>query len=100
MVKTTRTASIDLGTGACYSVGSDRYPATVIAKTPSTIIVQDDNFTAGEGHNYFGAQVWNFSPNLNGRTMVCRWSAKRNAWVNGGRNIHVGARGAYQNPSF
>lgn len=100
MVKQTRTADIELGTGACYAIGSDRYPATVIAKTASTITVQNDTFTAGESHNYFGAQVWNFSPNPNGHTMTCRWSTKRNAWVHGSYRIHIGARGAYQNPSF
>lgn len=75
MVKQTRTADIELGTGACYAIGSDRYPATVIAKTASTITVQNDTFTAGEGHNYFGAQVWNFSPN----PLVTVWATRGRA---------------------
>lgn len=100
LMANTNTANVNIGDGATYSVGSDRYPATVIAKTAHTVTVQDDLSTAGPGHNYFGAQNWLFSPNPNGRTMVARWSAKRNGFVANGHKIHVGARGAYQNPSF
>jgi hypothetical protein len=100
LMANTNTANVNIGDGACYSVGSDRYPATVIAKTAKTVTFQDDEFRAGEGHNYFGAQNWVFSPNPNGHIMIARWSEKRGGFVSGGRKIHIGHRGAYQNPSF
>jgi hypothetical protein len=100
MDKTTVTSAVNIGDGACYSVGSDRYPATVISKTTRTITVQNDNFTVAREHNYFGAQDYDFTPNPTGHTMTARWSDKRGGFMSGGRKIHVGARGAYQNPSF
>lgn len=96
----TPTTQVNIGDGATYSVGSDRYPATVIAKTAHTVTLQDDTFKAGEGHNYFGSQVWVFSPNPEGPTRVARWSPKRQAFVNGDTRYHVGHRSAYHDPSF
>jgi hypothetical protein len=94
------TASVTIGKGGTYSCGSDRYPVTVIAKTDRTITVQNDNFTATRAHNYFGTQDYDFTPNPNGATMVCRWSTKRGSWISKGTRVHIGMRGAYRDPSF
>ena len=91
---------IEIGTGATYSVGSDRYPATVVAKTAKTVTVQSDDFRAGEGHNYFGAQNWICTPNPNRPKTVLRWSEKRQRWIGNGCAYHIGHRSAYQNPSL
>jgi hypothetical protein len=94
------TTSINVGDGATYSVGSDRYPATVIAKTAKTLTFQSDDYRATPESNYYGLQSYTFSPNPNGALYKARWSTVRGGWVSKGFRFRVGHRGAYQNPSF
>lgn len=57
------TTNFQVGDRVSFSVGSDCYPATVVRKTPTTLVVQEDQFTADKanGHDYYGKQVWKFT---------------------------------------
>jgi len=58
------TAALDVGDGVHYCVGTDRYAATVVARTPATITIQVD-----EARNVatWPEQDWRFSRNEDGR---------------------------------
>ena len=69
-------AALEPGDGVHYTVGTDRYSATVVSITPSRhrIVVQDDE--ARQTGDYFGAQRWDCTPNPDGplRTFTRRAS--------------------------
>lgn len=116
MPKTFTTADFEfpipsVGDGATYSIGSDRYAATVvkveISKSGKTITVtiQDDNREAAPGSNYYGKQEYIYTPNPNGSTMRVRYNDRIERWVEVGqkgygRFVTFGHRSAYSDPSF
>ena len=90
-----------VGQGACFTVGSDRYPATVIKVTAKTVTLQEANATPAAGHEYFGSQKYEFTPNPNGALRVARWSNKSGAWKIGKYSfVSFNGYGKYSDPSF
>lgn len=95
-----------IGVGATLGVGSDSYPYTVVGMTDSgkTIQVVQDISTpdTANGYDYFNNQIFTYSSvtPTEKNTETARWSAKRGCYRLGNSNLHVGARRAYQNPSF
>ncbi len=91
-----------IGQGACYNVGSDRYPATVIAVTAKSVTIQDADAKPGADFNYFGNQNYVFTPDPTGKIQVARWSAKRNRFTLAGgySSVSFTGYGKYSDPSF
>lgn len=93
-----------VGIGATMSIGSDRYPYTVVGFTKSgkTLTVVRDNFTADKegGHDYYGNQKWVYTPRDPINAETARWSSKMSCYQIKGTRLRVGEREAYQDPSF
>ena len=97
-----------IGSGATYTVGTDRYPATVVgwnefksgahAGEIREILVQRDSYKAIQ---YTWPQEYEYTPNPSGATMVFRKN-KKGYFVNvgGGSYLHVGERQYYNDPHF
>ena len=94
-----------VGMGATESVGSDSYPYTIIEVSPSekTIVVQQDIAKPDVGHEYFGAQKYVYTPNVdaNKRTYTLR---KNGRWYQKGESMGymplcIGHRRYYSDPS-
>jgi hypothetical protein len=92
------TDDINIGDGATLHVGSDCYPLTVVAKTKRSVRLQRDEFTAAEGHNYYGEQKYTYTPNPNGAQVIARMTKR--GWRSGGSPVSFAGRRAYQDPSF
>lgn len=107
-----------IGMGATTLIGSDRYAATiveVIDKKNGTYIigVQDDNaqFVSGDGGT--GNEVYEYTPNTNGRITYFR-AKKDSKWREVAQNsetgrwglvpssygLAIGYRDQYRDPSF
>jgi hypothetical protein len=100
---------------ATISIGSDRYPATVIAHdTDSGVIsVRYDNDVVVKGSTMDGSAEYEYSSDPNGRienwrknrqgrfTRVVR-NAETGRWnqVDYGGHLHIGDRRKYYDPSF
>jgi hypothetical protein len=101
--------NIYTGAGAFYTVGSDRYPATVVAWKEfqsgenageiREVTVQGDAYRAISGQ--LPDAEYEFTPNPNGRVLVFRKN-KQGRFVNvgGGSYLHVGERRFYYDPHF
>ncbi len=101
----TQKQEVAIGTPGYYSIGSDTYPVTCIAKTSRGYTIQYDKFTGDKenGHDYFGRQVWKFERNENGRTEEITWRPSRGRYQPKGRGVGAvffGKWYAHQDPSF
>lgn len=89
-----------VGMGVTMGAGSDCYPYTVVAVSPSkkSFTIQGDNHAPDEHHErvYGGHQSYSYSLNPNGSTLTARRG--KNGWVVNGRRIHLGSRRYYQDP--
>src|SRR5207247_2498802 len=93
----------EVGSGATYAIGSDRYAATVIKVSPSghQVTVQDDEDRLTSGSPFSEAQTYEYLRNASGRVMTFTWSRKYGRYVNGGSyRLTLGVRRAYRDPSF
>ena len=98
---------IAVGTPVTIHVGSDCYPGKVVRVVSRRCIeVTKVEFTAGEGHDYFGKQVWvvhHDRPDGCIRTYTLRINGE---WVHEGESAHrrqalvIGYARAYQDPHF
>lgn len=100
---------INIGDGATYSVGSDRYPATVVgwkeyksgpnAGELRDIIVQTDKYEAVSGK--YPDLEYAYTRNPDGKILTFRKN-KRGHFVllTGGSYLHVGTRRYYYDPHF
>lgn len=95
----------EVGMGATEGVGSDRYPFTIIeVRSPTTIVVQRDNFTRTDKNGFSESQTYEYSP-CPEATKVVVTKRKSGRWVRRGQKGHyggfgIGHREAYQDPSF
>lgn len=95
----------EIGMGGTMSCGSDCYPYTVIEinKTGTKIKIQQDSAKPDKenGYDYYGNQVYIYSPNPNGP--IHEMSLRKNGrWTEVGStsSVSLGGRRQYQNPSF
>ena len=95
------------GMGATVSIGSDCYPYTIVEVSPDykTIKIQADTATPAEGYEYFGNQVFNFTPNPEAPIEV--WTlrnhgryARKGTKKGSGFCLSIGSRRKYSDPSF
>lgn len=91
-----------IGDGATIQVGSDRYPATVIAVSPtaSVITIQMDSYKRTDSNGMSEQQTYEYERNEQGGIRKCHWQPKRGMWVQGIAPVGFGFRNAYQDPSF
>ena len=96
----------EVGMGATYVVGSDRYPYTIVevSKSGNRITVQSDREYAAEGYNYYSNQVFTYTPNTDGSLHILSYRKKNNVWREVGKKsslyFYIGERRFYQDPSF
>jgi hypothetical protein len=105
-VTTTRTTSTPVvGDEATYSVGSDSYPATVVAvsKSGHRVTLQDANWTVTSGSMHDGSAQYSYEANPSGPTRVATRRAngdyRLQGWDRGGF-VGFGHRRMYHDPSF
>lgn len=89
---------------ATYGIGSDSYGYTVVevSKSGKTIHVRRDKTIPGEGHNYYGHQVWQYFSNPHAQIQkftlrkcgTYRETGSCCGWMT------VGARRHYSDPHF
>jgi hypothetical protein len=109
-----------LGAGCTLRIGSDSYPYTVVAvfeiNTGFDVQIQADKATTAEGHDYYGAQKWDFERNHRGDVKMFRFEtfkadrglreivknekgryvfAKHDCYL-----LDIGERRKYSDPSF
>ncbi len=95
-----------VGLPATIGSGSDSYPAKVteVSASGKRIKVQRLCYHAGEGHDYFGTQVWVVTDEPEGDERV--YTLRKNGrWIQqgdsiNGQGIGLGFARAHQNPSF
>jgi hypothetical protein len=100
---------LNIGDGATYTSGSDRYPATVVgwnefksgkqAGEIRDIIVQTDRYEAVSGQ--FPDFTYAYTQNPDGRLLTFRKNGKGQfVSLGGGSYLHVGQRRYYNDPHF
>lgn len=108
--------TIKVGDGGFISIGSDRYPITVVDVQASRrlVAVQRDNYVVVKGSVLDGSAEYVYTRNHDAGVDVFRWNvrlekfqrvrfnASSNRWVKAGsgswNNLHVGIRRAYRDP--
>jgi hypothetical protein len=92
---------IQVGQGATYHIGSDRYPYTVVEiLSPRSVVLQEDNYRCTD----YNSQTYEYTPNPDAsRTIVTL--RKDGVWRKKGDTKGSGyfgfyGRNAYQDPSF
>lgn len=90
-----------VGDGATYSIGSDRYPCTVVDRTPARVKVQHDDAKFIGGNAMSESQQYEFTPNPNGGIMTFTLR-KDGSWrqVGRGGGYLSPGRSKYLDPSF
>lgn len=96
----------EIGMGATYSAGSDRYPATIIEVNGKTLRAQSDTHVLLSGSDITGDAVYAYHRNPNGR--VTEYTLRKNGyWIPRGCRLtatyaalSIGGRSYYQDPSF
>jgi len=99
---------IEVGMGATESIGSDRYPFTVIEvkKDGKELVLQADNYRRTDNNGLSELQTYEFTPNPEGSTTVVtlrkngRYKRKGEPMYSYCYCYHIGERNAYQDPSF
>lgn len=101
--------NLQIGDGAFFTSGSDRYPATVVGwnefKTGKNagdireIIVQRDLYSVKSG--VYPNCEYEYTPDPTGTRLTFRKNAKGHfVLINGGSYLHVGERRFYYDPHF
>ena len=102
---TTTTQTPVVGDPATYSVGSDSYPATVVAvsKSGHRVTLQDDDWKVVSGSMVDGSAKYTYSPYPQGPTRVATRRADGSyrlvGWSSGGW-VGFGRRVKHYDPSF
>lgn len=91
-----------VGMGATVGVGSDSDPYTIIEiKTPSHIVIQEDEWRITSGNEGDGSATYEYAPNPSApREDV---TLRRDGYwklAGGSTIVHVGGRRRYRDPSF
>lgn len=99
--------TVQVGDGATYSVGSDRYPATVVAVEyfksgarkgkARTVTVESDEYWVTSGSVQDGTAKYAFKRNTEGSLRTFNVD-KEGRFGKPGHRLTVGSRNAYQDP--
>ena len=112
----TKTQEIAIGMGATMSVGSDRYPATVVeiemVKDVMYVTLQSDEYKRIDKNGFSESQEYEFNPDPNGSLYIVRLDKKgrweqvyknkeTNRWnkYSHSSRFYIGDRDAYSDPS-
>ncbi len=94
------------GTGATMSVGSDRYPFTVVKiLSPKRVVLQADDYKRTDSNGFSESQQYDFRRDDTGAQTIVSLR-KDGSWrrvgesLHGGSRYHLGHRTAYSDPSF
>lgn len=89
-----------VGDGATILHWTDRTAGTVIkvSRSGKTFIVQEDTATRVDDRGMSECQTYEYTPNPNGRTWVCRLTKR--GYKSGGCGVRLGARDRYHDYSF
>jgi len=97
---------MQVGDGATYGCGSDRYPYTVVEvrRDGRELLLQADNYKRTDSNGLSESQDYTFTPNPDGCTVVVTLR-KNGAYIQKGDSIkgmryHIGSRAAYSDPCF
>lgn len=93
--------------GATYSVGSDRYPATIVEVTlfasgprkgqPREVTVQTDNWTVVSGSQHDGTAKYVYNRDYGGAKRT--FKAQKDGTLGApGHRLHLGSRDRYYDP--
>lgn len=92
-----------VGMGVTISVGSDRYPGTIIQVTQNgrRIVFQRDSYKRTDDNGMSESQTYEFSTDLNGAIEIATLRKDGRYRITGGKTpVHIGSRGAYYDFSF
>ena len=92
-----------IGMGATISVGSDRYPATVIQVTQNgkRVVIQEDDATRTDNNGLSESQTYTFQTNPNGTIHIVTLRKDGRYRISGGQTpVWIGSRDKYLDPSF
>lgn len=95
----------EVGMGATFGVGSDRYPYTVIQVTNDRkVVLQADHYKLIGGSSQSENQIYEYTPDPFG-TVVIATLRVNGRWVRKGQDKHspgfyIGDRRAYRDPCF
>ena len=98
MVSGLPSEKIEIGMPATILSYTDRYPATVIAKTPRTVTVQYDNYKRTDSNGMSESQQYDYEQDPEGPTTRF-WLTKR-GWRRGCTSLGLGWREHYYDFSF
>lgn len=93
----------EVGDGATISIGSDRFPATIVEVLENgKVRIQQDNYKLVSGTEQDGSAVYSYSPDKDGNKYLCYQDQRGNWKVWGDLNKHValGSRRRYNDPHF
>lgn len=97
--------SPQVGDGVTYTVGSDRYPYTVVEiLSPKKIAIQADFYRRTDNNGYGGTQEYAYTPNPDAAREYISLRTD-DSWRKVGESLKsgrfiIGKRQAYQDPSF
>lgn len=93
----------EVGMGVTVSVGSDRYPGTVIQVTQNgrRVVFQYDLYKRIDSNGMSESQTYEFSSDPNGRTEIATLRKDGRYRITGSKTpVHIGSRSAYYDFSF
>ncbi len=101
-----RVQTVVVGMGATYCIGSDCYPYTVVEViSQKKIVVTGDEYKPAVGFEYYGNQIYDYTPQPNGHRKVLTLR-KNGRWIpqgspmKGSCGFAIGSKRAYRDPSF
>jgi hypothetical protein len=101
-----KTSEVQIGDGATFTIGSDRYPYTVVGiLTAKRLQVRRDHAVRTDKNGFSEIQTWEYSPDENAPSEVITLR-KNGRWYRlgepgkGSGFFTIGKRSMYQDPSF
>ena len=112
----------EVGMGATYGIGGDRYPYTIVSVVPGKsgqpekIVVRSNDYLATEKSEFYGRQEYTYTEREDAPTETWKWDAKNARWrritmnengrmvwagpARGAGSLFIGERIARFDPSF
>jgi hypothetical protein len=94
-----------IGMGATIAIGTDAYPATIVAIKGKKVLVQMDEYRRTDKNGISEDQKYEYYPNPNAPTKT--FTLRKNGRfviegdsMNSSVRMYIGSRRAYQDPSF